>query len=176
VLLPLECTSILHRYFRSANCNSCLQSLEQVFSGVSEGSCNRGRKSHPPELCVQRWRCRGSPLLFCSIAHFLTPVTPGGSCKGAFSNAQIVLRYRTMVAARCALSEPSQKFCVEVMKHLQSKCGKTKHGFQSGSSALPSPREGRSEGHSQVSTGPVKQHFCSVYRRENLYFPLHTKI
>lgn len=36
VPLALECTAVLHRYFSSASCNSCLQSLEQVFSGVSE--------------------------------------------------------------------------------------------------------------------------------------------
>lgn len=105
VLLPLECTSILHRHFRSANCNSCLQSLEQAFSGVSEESCNNGRESHSLQLCMKRWGCRGPLLLFWSIAHFLTPVIPSGFCKGGFSNAQVVQRYSTIVAARCALCD-----------------------------------------------------------------------
>ena len=78
---------------------------------------------------MKRWRCRGQPLLFCSIAHFLTPVTPGESCKGGFSNTQIVLRYRTMVAASCALSEPSQNFCMEVIKHCKASAVKQNMAF-----------------------------------------------
>lgn len=118
VLLPLEHTSTFHKYFRSTNCNSCLQSLEQVFSGVFEQGCSNGRESHSLQLCMKRRRPGGQLLLFCSIAHFLSPVTPSGSCKGSFSNIQIFLRYSTVVAARCALSEPSQNFCVEVKHHL----------------------------------------------------------
>lgn len=174
VLLPLECTSILYRYFRSMNCNSCPQSPEQLFSGVSEESCNNDRESYLLQICMKRCRSRGKPLLFCSIAQFLAAVTPSGSCKGGFSNAQIILGHRTLVAARCALPEPSQNFCDD--EALQGKCCETKHGFQSGSSSLPSPREGCSEGHAQIGTGPMKQHFCCVYRREDLLSPLHTKI
>lgn len=108
---------------------ACPQSLEQVFSRVSEESCNNGRESYSLQLCMKRWRCRGRPLLFCAITHFLAPITPGGSCNGCFSNTQIVLGYRDMVAARCALSEQPQNFCVELMKHCKASAVKQNMAF-----------------------------------------------
>lgn len=59
-------------------------------------------------------------MLFCAITHFLAPVTPSGSCKGRFSNTQIVLGYRNMVVTRRAFSEQPLNVCVEVMKHCEA--------------------------------------------------------
>lgn len=167
------CTSILHRHFRVARVTAlCKAWSKSLVGSLKEAATIGGSHTH----FSFAWRGGGVGATLAVLCHGPPPCT---------SNTPWVLQGRFLQQPDCSGIQDCggckvwiiwtvPKFLCGSDEVLQGKFCKTKHGFQSESSALPSPREGCSGGHARIGTGLMKQQFHRVYRRDNLSSPLHT--